>query len=374
MPHPPRSDGPVDDMSGARGGGRTARASSRVRGPAKREERSERRSKGEVRPQQQWNRPKRKEEEEKEKEEGRKGESARKGEKYRLKGEGPQSRSELSSEGSDEVRKSLWRNGTGPEARSEETDQEESEEESGQKRKEGLIQRQQQFIVQQRRKPQQRGTVPRRSQSQGSGPKGSPAAHAVEEMREYLLTLSGEGAIPPLALQYYRMMMRSKMSGGMAREALTVAYIVDLGLQGRIAEAMDVALQRLKSLELSSQRHGLPSQPKNRVSTVGPRSRSVEHRTSSSSTGSSRRGQAEETKRKRRRLGKRGLLEGRPQRKVGTARRERQREERRPEGRRPAQRRPRRGREEGREAEEVGSEGERELDGHSWTPSPGMDL
>lgn len=80
------------------------------------------------------------------------------------------------------------------------------------------------------------------------------------------------------------------------------------------------------------QRHGLPSQPKNRVGAVGPRSRSVEHRTSSSSTGSSRRGQAEETKRKRRRLGKRGLLEGRPQRKVGKARRERQREERRPEG------------------------------------------
>ena len=88
---------------------------------------------------------------------------------------------------------------------------------------------------------------------------GALAAQAIEEMREHLLTssgqvwsLSGEGAIPPLALQYYRMVMRARMSGGMAREALTMAYIADLGLQGRIAEAMDVTLQRLKSLELSS--------------------------------------------------------------------------------------------------------------------------
>ena len=60
------------------------------------------------------------------------------------------------------------------------------------------------------------------------------------------------GVIPPLVLHYYRTVLRGKMSGGISREAMTIAYLCDLTLQGRVAEAMDVGLQRLKSLELTS--------------------------------------------------------------------------------------------------------------------------
>ena len=88
---------------------------------------------------------------------------------------------------------------------------------------------------------------------------GALASQSIEEMKEQLLTASGQmwsldsdGPVPPLAVHYYRTVMRPRMSGGLAREGLTVAYILDLGLQGRMAEAMDVAVQRLKSLELSS--------------------------------------------------------------------------------------------------------------------------
>lgn len=82
---------------------------------------------------------------------------------------------------------------------------------------------------------------------------GALASQSIEEMKEQLLTasgqmwsLDGDGPVPPLAVHYYRTVMRSRMSGGLAREGLTVAYILDLGLQGRMAEAMDVAVQRLK--------------------------------------------------------------------------------------------------------------------------------
>ena len=88
---------------------------------------------------------------------------------------------------------------------------------------------------------------------------GALACQAVEEMKENLLTTSGqmwhmdqESPVPPLCLHYFRNSLKPKMSGGLAREALTLSYLVDLSLQGRIAESLDVALQRLKSLELSA--------------------------------------------------------------------------------------------------------------------------
>ena len=88
---------------------------------------------------------------------------------------------------------------------------------------------------------------------------GALAAQAIEEMQEQLITASGQmwsmdttGTVPPLVLHYYRSVMRQRMTGGIAREALTLAYLIDLALQGRVAECLDVGLQRLKSLELTS--------------------------------------------------------------------------------------------------------------------------
>lgn len=88
---------------------------------------------------------------------------------------------------------------------------------------------------------------------------GALAAQALEEMRENLLTSSGQvwaqdfgGAVPPLTLHYFRAVLKAKMSGGLAREGLTLSYLIDLALQGRVAEALDVGLQRLKSLELTA--------------------------------------------------------------------------------------------------------------------------
>lgn len=88
---------------------------------------------------------------------------------------------------------------------------------------------------------------------------GALASQAIEEMQEQLITASGQvwslqttGAVPPLVLHYYRTVMRQRMTGGIAREALTLAYLIDLALQGRVAESLDVGLQRLKSLELTS--------------------------------------------------------------------------------------------------------------------------
>jgi hypothetical protein len=42
--------------------------------------------------------------------------------------------------------------------------------------------------------------------------------------------------------------MAQKLSGPMAREYLTLTFLMDLLVQGRAAEAMDVACQRAKSL------------------------------------------------------------------------------------------------------------------------------
>ncbi len=88
---------------------------------------------------------------------------------------------------------------------------------------------------------------------------GALACQSVEEMRDHLITASGQmwsqdvsGSIPPLVLHYYRTVLKAKMSGGISREAMNLAYLCDLTLQGRVAEAMDVGLQRLKSLELTS--------------------------------------------------------------------------------------------------------------------------
>lgn len=85
---------------------------------------------------------------------------------------------------------------------------------------------------------------------------GALTAQSVEEMQESLLTASGqvwnsqEGAVPPIAVHYFRTVLQPRMSGGIAREALTLSTLIDMALQGRMAESLDIGIQRLKALEL----------------------------------------------------------------------------------------------------------------------------
>eukprot|EP00435_Cladocopium_sp_Y103_P022672 s1425_g5.t1 len=80
----------------------------------------------------------------------------------------------------------------------------------------------------------------------------------VKEMQKQLLTTSGaiwdtsRGSVPPVALQYYRSQLVSKLSGGAAREALTLCWALDQALQGRVSECTDTLAQRLKSVELTA--------------------------------------------------------------------------------------------------------------------------
>jgi hypothetical protein len=78
----------------------------------------------------------------------------------------------------------------------------------------------------------------------------------VKEMQRQLLTSAGtlwsteRDAVPPIALQYYRGQLSNRLSGGAAREALTLSWALDLALQGKMAQTADCLSQRLKSLEL----------------------------------------------------------------------------------------------------------------------------
>eukprot|EP00438_Fugacium_kawagutii_P025094 Skav213443 [mRNA] locus=scaffold837:212799:217106:- [translate_table: standard] len=80
----------------------------------------------------------------------------------------------------------------------------------------------------------------------------------IEAMRPFLLQLGSTGwetegsQIPPLLSLYYRAYMCNRLSGGVQREFATLAWLADLMVQGRIAEALDTAIQRMKAIELVS--------------------------------------------------------------------------------------------------------------------------
>lgn len=83
---------------------------------------------------------------------------------------------------------------------------------------------------------------------------GVLGASWLREVQDHLMTSQGqlwsqvEGPLPPLAVQYFRQVVSAKMSGVMAREYQTLAFMLDLAVQGRVAELCDTAVQRLKSL------------------------------------------------------------------------------------------------------------------------------
>ena len=76
----------------------------------------------------------------------------------------------------------------------------------------------------------------------------------IRECQDYLMNAQGqlwsqqETEVQPLAVQFFRQQAQLKLTGAMAREYLSIAVMIDLGLQGRIAELTDVGTQRLKSL------------------------------------------------------------------------------------------------------------------------------
>lgn len=89
---------------------------------------------------------------------------------------------------------------------------------------------------------------------------GLLAGETIREMQRNLLTTTGQvweqevNSIPPVSLQYFRQRLAPQLSGGQAREALTLSWCLDLLLQGRVASAADALRlgQRLKSIELAA--------------------------------------------------------------------------------------------------------------------------
>ena len=85
---------------------------------------------------------------------------------------------------------------------------------------------------------------------------GLLTCEGLRAMKEHVLTSAGnpwgvdKESLPPLVGQYVRQHCVPKTSAPMARELLTLAAICDCLLQARPAEAIDIAIQRVKALEL----------------------------------------------------------------------------------------------------------------------------
>ena len=88
---------------------------------------------------------------------------------------------------------------------------------------------------------------------------GVLTATSLLSVQEQLLTTQGQmydmdrRELPPIFLQYFRSHLSPKMQPAMRREAVHVSFCLDLGLQGRVPEMMDVLAQRLKALEGQTQ-------------------------------------------------------------------------------------------------------------------------
>ena len=87
---------------------------------------------------------------------------------------------------------------------------------------------------------------------------GLLAAQSVMQMKQYLTQITGTGweadenALPPILSLYMRTYMSTRLTGGVAREFATLAWVGDLLLQARPSEALDGILQRMKSIELTA--------------------------------------------------------------------------------------------------------------------------
>lgn len=111
---------------------------------------------------------------------------------------------------------------------------------------------------------------------------GMLTQQAVASMKDNINTAGGtpwsvdEESIPPICLQYTRQFLVAKATQGMSRELLTLAHVLDCLLQGRCAEAADLACQRLKALEMVQQ--GQPWATAAKLELVGPAEPTVSSR------------------------------------------------------------------------------------------------
>eukprot|EP00438_Fugacium_kawagutii_P001216 Skav223412 [mRNA] locus=scaffold350:144601:146855:- [translate_table: standard] len=112
---------------------------------------------------------------------------------------------------------------------------------------------------------------------------GVLTATTIKEMQKQLLTAQGtisdldSSSIPSIALQYHRQKMEAKLSGGAARECLTLSWGLDLLLAGKVASCADALSQRIKSLELAA--NGSSWQVAQRIEVVPPERGQLSSRT-----------------------------------------------------------------------------------------------
>ena len=108
---------------------------------------------------------------------------------------------------------------------------------------------------------------------------GALSCGVLQDMRQSLMTAerflssSSEGSLPPVASQYYRQHLQSQVGPVMGREMQHWCLAVDLMLRGRPAAALDVASQRIKSLEQIAR--GVQSDVARRLELVGPEKASL---------------------------------------------------------------------------------------------------
>lgn len=103
---------------------------------------------------------------------------------------------------------------------------------------------------------------------------GALTLNTLELMQTAVVSQSGQpweldrSSLPPIFSQYWRMMLSTKMSGAINREAQTLCYVQDQLLQGKVASACDTVTQRLKGLEqVTSGSHYLVAQRQELVPT-----------------------------------------------------------------------------------------------------------
>jgi hypothetical protein len=86
---------------------------------------------------------------------------------------------------------------------------------------------------------------------------GLLASEALRRIGKIVASDMGDSSLgskqwPPQLVRYYRQVLSRRISGAMARELLTHCSVIDALLEGKISQALDISLQRIKGLELQA--------------------------------------------------------------------------------------------------------------------------